>query len=346
MIKGRLPWYMNGPDHRFWENPDDLLTTNWLQQKGIYISKETARDAIDVVARDNSFHPVMDYLSRTEWDGVHRIDTWTIDYLGVEDTPFVRATGAKWLISGVARIYVPGCKADCALIIEGKQGLLKSTALKTLFHPWFTDEISDLGSKDAAMQIAGKWGIEMSELDSMRRTEVSKVKAFMSRTMDRFRPPYGYRVVEQLRQCIMAGTVNENQYLRDDTGNRRFWPHAGTKIDIPKLSDDRDQLWAEAKTKYLLEEPWWLDSDELITQAREAQSARRVEDPWENEISNMLKLLESTTPSELLLDLGKDKKDLTQADQNRAASCLRALGWERKSIRYKGKPTWRYVPPM
>ena len=126
--------------------------------------------------------------------------------------------------AGVARIFSPGAKADSCLILEGEQGTKKSTALKTLVQPWFTDEIAELGSKDAALQTRGVWIIEIAELDSMNRSEAGKIKEFMSRTTDRFRPPYGRRLIESPRQCIFAGSVNHTNYLRDETGARRFWP--------------------------------------------------------------------------------------------------------------------------
>jgi predicted P-loop ATPase len=128
------------------------------------------------------------------------------------------------MISTVARIFEPGVKADCCLILEGEQGSGKSSALRTLAAPWFTDEIAELGSKDAALQSHGVWIIELAELDSMSRADVGRIKAFMSRSVDRFRPPYGKRLIESPRQCVFAGSVNHSDYLRDETGARRFWP--------------------------------------------------------------------------------------------------------------------------
>jgi putative DNA primase/helicase len=170
--------------------------------------------------------------------------------LGVANTDYSRAVGSRWLISPVARIFRPGAKADCCLILEGPQGIRKSTALRTLAGEYFTDELADLGSKDAAMQTRGVWMIELSELDSLSHSEVARIKAFMSRTTDRFRPPYGMRLVESPRQCVFAGTVNHSTYLRDETGGRRFWPVTCGQIDIEALGRDRNQLWAEAKAGF------------------------------------------------------------------------------------------------
>jgi putative DNA primase/helicase len=184
---------------------------------------------------------------------------------------------ARWLISAVARVFQPGAKADCCLILEGGQGIGKSSALRILGDPWFTDEIADLGGKDASFQTQGVWIVEIAELDSMNRSEVSRIKSFMSRNVGRFRPPYGRRIVESPRQCVFAGSVNHNVYLRDETGGRRFWPVECRSIDLAGLKRDRDQPWAEAVFKYQAGSPWWLESAELITKAapgKIAESAR------------------------------------------------------------------------
>jgi len=229
-----------------WTDHEDRLAADWLQKQGILVSVDVAGQAIQTAARDRPIHPVKSYLHGLKWDGVPRVDTWLSDYLGAENTGYARAVGSRWLLSAVARIFRPGAKADCCLILEGPQGIRKSTALKTLAGEFFTDELADLGSKDAAMQTRGVWIIELSELDSLSHSEVARIKAFMSRTTDRFRPPYGMRLVESPRQCVFAGTVNHSTYLRDETGGRRFWPITCGRIEVEALARDRDQLWAEA----------------------------------------------------------------------------------------------------
>lgn len=344
IIRGTPPW-SSAPEDRIWLDLDDLRAANWLQHNGILVSKDTAGQAVEAAAQDAIFHPVVDYIERCRWDGRPRLDEWLIKCLGVEDTPLVRAISGRWLISAVARVMQPGCKADCALILEGPQGRGKSSALKTMFHPWFTDEISDLGTKDASMQLPGAWCFEIAELDAMGRGDVSKIKAFMSRTADRFRPAYGHRVIEQPRQNVFAGTVNHNEYLRDETGARRFWSVATGRIDLDALATVRDMLWAEARDRFLADEIWWLDSEALTTAASVEQEARRIVDPWQDQIAQKVLVLSSTTASEMLIELGIDVKDQQQIHQNRAAACLKALGWIRRSIRYRGTPSYRYVPP-
>jgi predicted P-loop ATPase len=343
VLRGRAPWMATSVEEA-WTGAHDVLTANWLQHEDIHISPDVACQAVEAVAREQRFHPVLDYLARCRWDGEPRLDLWAINFLGAEHTPFVRAASSRWMISAIARVQEPGCKADCALILEGRQGLLKSTALKTLAHPWFTDEIADFGTKDAALQLAGAWIIELPELDSISRTDVSRTKAFMSRTTDRFRPPYGRRPIEQPRQCVFAGTVNENEYLRDETGGRRWWPIACSCIDIDGLGVARDQLWAEARDRYAAGEPWWLDTDELNCSASAEQIARYRADPWQEVIGDHVATLSSVSVGETLEFLGIADKDKTQTHANRVSACLKALGWKRKQFRIGGRQQWRYAP--
>jgi putative DNA primase/helicase len=245
--------------------------------------------------------------------------------------------------------------------LEGAQGLKKSTALKTIAGDWFTDEIADLGSKDAAMQTRGVWIVEIAELDGMSRTQVSKVKSFMSRSTDRFRPPYGKRVIESPRQCIFAGSVNHSSYLRDETGGRRFWPVACTHIRIDELARVRDQLLAEARDRYRSGAAWWLDSVELNQAAQQEQADRYDGDPWRELVAKWVQspsqrhddagqLLrpftsdwESVTIADVLRHcIGKAPDEWSQSDQNRVARCLRFLSFERYKARHGADREWRY----
>ena len=196
------------PSRRQWSDTDDVRVAEWLQRRELNVTPLVVSRSVGVVARENVRHSVRDYLDALCWDGVPRIERWTIPCLGAEDTELNRAFGALWMISAVARIYRPGVKADHMLILEGPQGVKKSTALKTLAGgDWFTDELPEVGSKDAALHMQGVWIIEIAELDAIGRAEVSRIKAFLTRTVDRFRPPYGRHTVEVPRQCVFAGTV-------------------------------------------------------------------------------------------------------------------------------------------
>jgi predicted P-loop ATPase len=346
MLRGAAPWMTDRSGReQEWSNALDIRAADWLQHAGILVSPEVAGQAVEIIADEHRFHPVLEYLARCQWDGESRLDRWACEFLGAPSTEYVSAAGARWMIAAVARVYEPGCKADHAIILEGRQGLLKSTALKTLAAPWFADEIADLGTKDSALQVAGAWVLEFAELDSISRGEVGRIKAFMSRSVDRFRPPYGRRVVEVPRQCVFAGTVNASEYLRDETGGRRFWPLECTKVDIDGLAAARDQLWGEARVRYLAGEAWWLDSEILSTAAAEVQRGRYQADAWEGPIREFVAARRDVIVGDVLKDalhISVDKWG--QGDANRVARCLKALGWERFQCRYDGKREWRYRP--
>jgi predicted P-loop ATPase len=330
---------------RTWSPADDILTAEWLHHQGIFVSADVTALAVETLASQHHFHPVREYLNSLSWDGTHRLATWLTDYLGAAPTPYNEAVGTRWMISAVARIFEPGCKADCCLILEGDQGIRKSTALRTLGEPWFTDELAEIGSKDAALQTQGVWIVEIAELDSMSRADVGKIKAFMSRATDRFRPPYGKRLVTSPRQCVFAGSVNHGTYLRDETGGRRFWPVACTKaeIDIDALAAVRDQLWAEAYTYYFDGKPWWLDSLTLSRAAAEQQGERYEEDPWDELIANWTEAQETVSITEVLEHcLQKRRDQWTQQDKVRIGRCLRAHGWERFNSGSRSRREWRF----
>jgi predicted P-loop ATPase len=312
---------------------DESRTLVWIQQAGIHCRIEAVRQALAIAIDDNRFHPVRDYLNRLIWDGTSRLDTWLTYYLGVEPIEnYTGPVGVRWMISGAARIYDPGCLVKYCLVLEGRQDLKKSTALETLGSPWFTDDVAELGTKDSAMQVGNAWIVELSELDSVRRAHISSIKAFISRKKDQFRKPFGRYVIEQPRQCIMAGTVNPStEYLADDTGGVRFWPVACESIDIEALRQDRDQLWAEAVARYKKGEPWWIDVDEIAARASVEQERRFTVDSWQENIQQWLAehpSLSRVTVAELLSGVfSLAPKDHERSHQTRAGIILRRLKW-------------------
>ena len=360
------PWYMGASwDPCLWSPQDDLLATNWLQQQGISVNVPTTAQAVELVARDRSFHPVIDYLHSLEHDGKPRLNTMLSKYFGAEQSPYTAAVGLQMMVSAVARIFDPGCKVDTVPVIESSQGTKKSTALKVLFSPWFTDDIEQLGSKDAAMQTAGVWCIELGELDAMSKAEISKVKAFISRAVDRFRPPYGRRVIERPRECILVGTTNDVDYLKDATGARRFRPFEATRIDVEGLTRDRDMIWAEARIQYDAGVKWWFaDNKRGVAVERDAkteQEARYQVDPWEKPIADYLDSRVHQPPDRpayqvdihfvfnQALEMNKDRWN--QPAMNRVARCMKRLGWSRKQVtieikmqdKTEKKRVWKYV---
>jgi putative DNA primase/helicase len=344
-----LPWDDRSP--RPWTEFDDLKATEWLQapEVGILVGSAITREAVHSVAHERRFHPVLEYLEGLEWDGEERLSNWLTAYLGVPHSPLADAFGRKFLISAVARVYRPGCKVDHALILEGPQGILKSSALRALVgDDWFTDQIADLGTKDSCQDLRGKWLVELSELSAIRQGEVEKVKAFFSRQFDHYRPSYGRRSGDVPRQTVFVGTTNDSEYLSDPTGGRRFWPVTCTKPDPDAIACDRDQLWAEAVAAYHAGEQWWLEDDELREAARQEQELRRVEDPWESIIADWLdkpsaRPDETGTRAPLTLVNGevtmarildhaivKPAERQTKSDQMRVGKILTLLGWKKR----------------
>jgi predicted P-loop ATPase len=322
------------------------MLAEWLQGEGVNVSSAVAREAVQAVAYENSYHPVLMYLDGLSWDGESRLDRWTIDYLGVADSEYVRAVSSKWMISGVARIYQPGCKADCALVLEGPQGSGKSTLLRNLSTPWFTDEIAAFGTKDASEQTIGVWIVELSELEAVTRAaDVAHVKAFMSRQRDRFRVSYGHRVQEYPRQCVFAATSNSSTWNRDDTGGRRWWPLTCGKVWAEEIKAARDQLWAEARDRYFAGETWYID-DALLAQVAEGeQEDRTVEDPLTRAVLDEISFRPSVSTAELMTQLSIPKDKQKTAEAMRFAAILTKAGWIRRKTRIGKSSVWRFYPP-
>ena len=281
VVRRSLPW-RSGAD-RGWTDSDDAGLRHYLERVYGLSGKDKIFDGLNVVAEANRFHPVRDYLDGCEWDGVPRLDRLLVDYLGADDTPYTRAVTRKALVAAVARIYRPGCKFDYMLTLRGRQGLGKSALIAKLGGEWFSDSFTTMQGKDAYEQALGVWLVEVGELAGMRKAEAETIKLFISKTSDRFRPAYGRRIQEFPRQCIFIGTTNETQFLRDTTGNRRFWvvdtPNAPTRDMWEELTPDVVRLiWGEAVALYQKGEPLFLPA-ELETAAREVQELYEEEDP-------------------------------------------------------------------
>lgn len=347
VFKGPLPWCEAPYVEEKWTHKHDVLATEWLQHMGVHVSVELAGTAIEAISREHTFHPVLDYLASLEWDGTPRLDNWAIKYLGAEPSPYTRAVAAKWMISAVARVSNPGHKVDHALVLEGPQGIRKSTALRVLGDPWFTDQIPDLGSKDSSQAMSGVWILELAELSAVRGRETERVKAFMTVQSDRYRPPYAKRPISAPRQCVFAASTNDQQWLDDPTGGRRFWPMPCTTIDIPGLSDIKDQLWAEAARRHYLGEACWLDDKAIERAAQDQQRERYQGDPWQGPIEAYLDPRNRATIAEILKDaLFKPIPDTTRADQMRVSSCLKSLGWTRHRTELgDGSRPWCWFRP-
>ena len=266
-----------------WVDADDAALRYYLERTYGIASKDKIFDGVNVVAKENAFHPVREYLDACTWDGVPRVETLLIDYLGAEDNAYTRAVTRKALAAAVARIYRPGCKFDYMLTLRGRQGLGKSAIIAKLGGEWFSDTFSTMQGKEAYEQVMGVWLMEVGELAGMRKAEAETIKLYISKQTDRFRPAYGRRLQEFPRQCIFIGTTNETQFLRDTTGNRRFWvvdtPNTPAKDMWEDLTPATVRLiWAEAVEIYRNGEKLYL-SRELEKIAREVQEAYEEENP-------------------------------------------------------------------
>ena len=299
-------------------------------------------------AHRNSFHPVREYLDGLKWDGQQRLDTWLIDYAAAENTRYVRAVGTLMLIAAVRRIRSPGCKFDEMPVLQSSQGLDKSTALSILAvkPEWFSDDLPlNADSKKTIERLRGRWIVEAAELKGMRYGDIHHLKAFLSRTRDRARMSYDRANTELLRQCIIVGTTNDEKFLRDQTGNRRYWPVRGVKFDLVMLKQDRDQLWAEAAARESEGVSIRLPK-ELWDDAGVEQEEHTIVEPWIEVIQELL----GDTKGKLLcgdawLLVGMTAEKRTQAHNERLGTSMRACGWERKQRRFgKQGVRWAYVP--
>lgn len=282
-----LPWAKPDEAPRPWSDNDDTEAAMRLDQllSGLVIRPHTITPLIEALGRRHAFHPVREYLGGLVWDKIPRLDRLLIDHGGALDNPFVRAATARTLIAAVARAMKPGCKVDTALILESTQGFGKSTLFSALAvdPEYFSDSTGHIGEQTSAEMACTHWVVEMAELAGLTKGDLNQIKAFLSRRYDKFRPAYGRRVVDYPRQCIMVGTVNPEiaGYLKDLTGNRRFWIVRVDKIDWSYVDDWRDQLWAEAKARYDAGERWWLDDDseQHLVKAQQEIAKERTAEP-------------------------------------------------------------------
>lgn len=351
IVKLRTPPYGGGTGD--WGDIDDIRVMKWLaQQYNLRVKASCVIEAVSVVAHDHSFHPVRNYLNKLEWDRVPRLYTWLNTVMGVAQSGYSAKVGKRWMISAVARVMRPGCKADSVMILEGGQGEGKSTAMSILGGDWFMDTPFALGDKDGFQAIRGKWIIELGELDSFNKAESTKAKQFFSASTDTYRESYGRRTNDVPRQCVFVGTTNQDEYLKDATGNRRYWPVACTKVDLEQLREIRDQLWAEAMFCYEAGEIWWVNRDETAMFS-EAQDERFVVDEWEGPILNWLEesqIGETTSGSEVLASALKlDFGHWGKPEQMRVGAIMHRLGWRRvrlPALAKSGQRPWAYKKPQ
>lgn len=326
---GAVVAWLGNPENRFCISPKSVLVL----------------EAVAVVAHRARFHPVRDYLTALRWDGESRLASLFSHYFAAEHSDYTSRCGVNWLVSAVARVMEPGCKVDFMIVLEGPQGLGKSRSIRELFGaPWFAEAMESPANKDFYQVLQGRWCVEISEMHSFSKADVTKVKQAITTQDDVYRPSYGRLAQRYPRHNIFVGSTNDEDYLRDPTGARRFLPIKCRAIEYDLLRQDRDQLWAEAFRLQQEGFKYW----ELPAQATEEQDDRYQEDSWTEPINRWLEgiappayypdgfsgRIKDTTITQLMsfalrIEVGKH----TRQDQMRVGAVLRRLGWRRKRKR-------------
>ena len=356
---GARPWGGSGDDINgtlFGDRDLHLLRDHMRSRYGSDFGADTVDHAVQVVADGQQYHPVTDYLESLAWDGKPRLDTVFIDWMGARDSRFTRAATRKFFCAAVARVFDPGVKFDHVLILEGAQGLGKSSILSALGRSWFTDNMDRFASKESIENMRGKWVIELGELAGIRGKSADDLKAFITRQVDRMRAAYSRRSEDYPRQCVFAGTANGSGYLEDATGNRRFWPVAVfSSLNRDDFESVVDQIWAEAVHAYRAGEPLYLDDKSIESEAKVEQGDRVHADEWVGMIETYLEQEidineEDGLPALGVTDkrskvcvkeiwevvFGKSSADIKRPDSARIGRCLTLLGWtETRNIRHK-----------
>lgn len=332
----------------------DGLTAAFLGSTlGIDVGNKQGHDALNLLAKQNPRHPLHEYLNGLRWDGTPRLERWLIDCAGSPDTVFVRTVSAKMLIAAVARAFDPGVKVDTCLVLEGAQGVKKSSLIAALVpeRAWFAEDLAgSLSNKDALQGLSGKWLVELSELAATRKSTVEEVKSFLTRRVDSYRAPYGRRVADHPRQCVFFGSVNpaaDGSWLHDPTGGRRFWPVHVARADVAKLEQMRDQLWAEAVHAYHHGQQHWLTDDEEALATQE-QKARLQENAWESALDKYIASPQFTAVIAVadVFEFSQGRKPTSRdsGELRHIADALKARGWSQLPTGPKRVNRWH--PPQ
>lgn len=386
LMSRRAPW--PGSNRMEFVDVDSSELASWLQHPdryGMKCSDDVVLKAVIAVARRYRRHPIREYLTTLKWDGTPRIETMLVDMFGAHDTKYSRQASLCFMVGAVARMLwvdpknpALGAKMDFMLVLEGPQGKRKSTALSELFDTnWFVETSESPTGKDFYQVIQGCWGVEIGEMDSFGKADVTAVKVAITRRTDKFRAPYERMPSSYRRESVFVGTTNDGQYLKDATGGRRFLPtRADGDVDVQRISAERDQLWAEAVRMFMDGFPYWVLPDDAPAE----QAARYIADSWETRIERWLagkfrrshdgaivapeRLKFSTDPvdwttTDELLEwaIGMDPAKHTKADQGRVAAVMKRLGadplpgdtapddkWDHQRLRWpEGGREWRWV---
>lgn len=351
--KRREPPWASQPGE--WTEDDDRELSMWLGMRCELLIRATSTvaEGVRIVANRNRYHPVRAWLEGLEWDGHDRLSFWLRDCLGVEDTEYASLVGTLWMRQAVNRIIYPGSKGDYALILEGSQGLRKSTALRRLGGEWYSDAPLDLQSKDAFLALNGVWIYEIAELDAFNRAESTRIKAFMTMNEDRYRPPYGSRYISQPRQTVFAGTTNNDEYHKDPTGNRRFWSVLCHLVDLELIDAWREQLFAQALAEVQEGKPAYPTREEERRLIVPEQERREIVDPWMEYITRWINeperaLTNTFSTGEILagaIKMTAERMDGQRSAATRVGNCMKKLGWTKRRASIGDARPWVYERP-
>jgi len=348
VIVSPLPWRQSVDPHNYpqWSDDDSGQMRYYLNYKHRFdVPTSLIGEAVLTAAKKfKIIHPIRDYLNGLTWDGEKRISQWLIEYGGSPDSLYTREVARKVLIQAVARIYEPGCKVDNVAVLEGAQGIGKSSLVNILGGKYYVDMVIDPHSRDTVDAMRGAWFIEFSEMEVSRRADVNALKAFITRQKDRARLAYGRTSIDYYRQCVFVGTINPDataEYLNDQTGNRRFWPVPMRFVRRDALEKVRDQLFAEAVHFYKKGEAVYITDKNILREAHREQESRRSKDPWTDIIGEYLEENQLakehgfTTIKDIWLYAIKGSEgNLNRLQTHRIAHCLRDLDWDRKTTRH------------
>jgi len=316
-----------------------IYTQHWfILHRRVSFTKEVVQDVLASVARQNAFNSLHRDLDATIWDGAKRLDNWLSLYCRAPDTAYTRMVGRMWLIGAIARAHMPGCQMDTVLVLEGPQGLGKSTAFRILGGEWYTAGLPRLDDKDAKAHAHQAWMHEIEELNAIYGVEASAIKGYITALKDYYRPPYGRHYVTRARRCVFGASTNEGEYLHDPTGARRFWPVRISTVKRDELVKDRGQLLAEALTAFHRGEKWYPEGLENAPLERE-QESRQISDPWDSRINGSF---EGMTVTQILSSIGVSPERQTQQHSRRICSRLRALGWDRQQTSLASGRVWTW----
>ena len=303
------------------------LSAYFSENHGMHAGKSSAiNEGVAYAASKFAFNPLTDWLKALAWDGTERLSTWLNVYLGANDDETTRAVGHMWLISAVARAIAPGCQADACLVLQGAQGVGKSTALRILGGDYYAGGIGDLSTKEAAIGLRNSWIVELGELAALKGRDHERIKDFLSKTQDEFRPVFARFPVVTPRRCVFAASTNLGEFLTDYTGSRRYWPVTVAKLDAAALKRDRAQLFAEATARYTRGEAWHPSESTAIDLAAVAENAYAA-DEWEPLLAERLAPGAFVTITDALDAIGIDPPRRTRSDEGRARAALTRLGW-------------------